>query len=86
MLQHALFSIPSYDDGYCLDDNARALLLMVLLEDAGTDDVATIRALTSRYLAFVSHAFDKEQGRATFGRTELMRGPGRGLPHRALAR
>ncbi len=46
MLQHAIFSIPRYDDGYCLDDNARALLLMALLEDAGGDDPAVVR--TSR--------------------------------------
>jgi len=26
ILQHANFSVPSYTDGYCLDDNARALL------------------------------------------------------------
>ena len=30
ILQHAVFSIPRYEDGYCLDDNARALLLMTL--------------------------------------------------------
>ena len=35
ILQHADFSVPRYDEGYCLDDNARALLLMALLEDAG---------------------------------------------------
>jgi glycosyltransferase involved in cell wall biosynthesis len=63
MLQHAVFSIPRYEDGYCLDDNARALLLMTLLEEAGTDDPATVRALASRYLAFVSHAFDRPSGR-----------------------
>ena len=63
MLQHATFSIPRYDDGYCLDDNARALLLMTLLEEAGTDDPAVVRALASRYLAFVSHAFDRTSGR-----------------------
>lgn len=63
MLQHAIFSIPRYDDGYCLDDNARALLLMALLEDAGSDDRAVIRAVESRYLAFVSHAFDRATGR-----------------------
>ncbi len=63
MLQHAVYSIPRYDDGYCLDDNARALLLMVLLEDAGSDDPAVIRTLGSRYLAFVSHAFDRASGR-----------------------
>ena len=32
------FSVPRYADGYCLDDNARALLLMALVEDSGTDD------------------------------------------------
>jgi glycosyltransferase involved in cell wall biosynthesis len=58
MLQHAIFSIPRYEDGYCLDDNARALLLMTLLEDAGCDDPTMVRALASRYLAFLSHAFE----------------------------
>jgi hypothetical protein len=63
MLQHASFSVPRYDDGYCLDDNARALLLMTLLEEAGADDVKGVRALASHYLAFVSHAFDQRIGR-----------------------
>lgn len=57
ILQHAVFSVPRYDDGYCLDDNARALLLMALIEDAGTANAGVTRALVSRYLAFVSHAF-----------------------------
>ena len=63
MLQHATFSIPRYEEGYCLDDNARALLLMAILEDTGTDDVRSVRALESRYMAFVSHAFDRDSGR-----------------------
>jgi glycosyltransferase involved in cell wall biosynthesis len=63
VLQHAAFSVPRYDDGYCLDDNARALLLMALIEDAGTDDPMAVRALAGRYLAFVSHAFNQERGR-----------------------
>jgi glycosyltransferase involved in cell wall biosynthesis len=63
MLQHAVFAVPRYDDGYCLDDNARALLLMALLEEAGTDDPAAVRGLGLRYLAFVSHAFDRASGR-----------------------
>ncbi|MGB5810785.1 MAG: glycosyltransferase family 4 protein [Polyangiales bacterium] len=63
MLQHALFSVPRYEDGYCLDDNARALLLTTLVEDAGTDDWPTTRSLSSRYLAFVSHAFNRDLGR-----------------------
>jgi glycosyltransferase involved in cell wall biosynthesis len=63
MLQHATFSIPRYGDGYCVDDNARALLLMTLLDEAGSDDPAVVRRLAARYLAFVSHAFDRTSGR-----------------------
>jgi len=63
ILQHANFSVPRYDEGYCVDDNARALLLMTLLEDAGTGDPKTVRTLASRYLAFVSHAFNRPLGR-----------------------
>ena len=63
ILQHAVFSIPRYDDGYCLDDNARALLLVTFLEEAGTDDPAAVRALASRYLGFVNYAFDRSSGR-----------------------
>lgn len=63
ILQHAVFNVPRYDDGYCLDDNARALLLTTLLEEDGTDDPAAVRALSARYLAFVSFAFDRQSHR-----------------------
>ncbi len=63
MLQHATFNVPRYDEGYCLDDNARALLLMTLIEDAGSNDPRIVRTLASRYLAFVSHAFNRPMGR-----------------------
>jgi len=63
MLQHAAFNVPRYEDGYCLDDNARALLLMALLEEAGDEHPAQRRALSSRYLAFVNHSFDRATGR-----------------------
>jgi hypothetical protein len=63
MLQHATFNVPRYDQGYCVDDNARALMLMTLLEDAGPDDPCLVRTLASRYLAFVNHAFNRKSGR-----------------------
>lgn len=63
VLQHASFVVPRYADGYCLDDNARALLLMVLLEESGGAERRTVRALSARYLAFVSNAFDAPSGR-----------------------
>jgi glycosyltransferase involved in cell wall biosynthesis len=58
LLQHATFVVPRYAEGYCLDDNARALLLMALMEDSGVTDLRTIRELATRYLAFVAYAFD----------------------------
>jgi glycosyltransferase involved in cell wall biosynthesis len=64
MLQHALFDVPRYADGYCLDDNARALLLVTLAEDGGAvENPRSLRALATRYLAFVANAFDPERGR-----------------------
>jgi glycosyltransferase involved in cell wall biosynthesis len=63
ILQHAVFTVPSCENGYCLDDNARALLLMSIIEDAGTEEPKAVRALASRYLAFVNHAFNPERRR-----------------------
>ena len=75
MLQHAAFGVPLYEFGYCLDDNARALLLMALLEDATPREDRTLRPLSSRYLAFVNYAFNKPSGRfrnfMSFGREWL---------------
>lgn len=63
MLQHALFDVPRLADGYCVDDNARALLLMTLVEEAGTESSTLVRALATRYLSFVGHAFEASTGR-----------------------
>jgi len=61
LLQHAVFTVPNYAEGYCTDDNARALLLTVLLEDLGIGD--EVADLASRYAAFLQHALDPSQGR-----------------------
>lgn len=63
ILQHATFGVPRRSDGYCLDDNARALLLTTLLEDAAVEPTRSLRTLASRYLAFVDHALDEKTGR-----------------------
>jgi glycosyltransferase involved in cell wall biosynthesis len=63
ILQHAVFTVPAYENGYCLDDNARALLLMAIIEETGTEDRSVVRGLASRYLAFVNHAFNPERRR-----------------------
>jgi hypothetical protein len=63
MLQHATFSVPNYSEGYATDDNARALLLTVLVEQLGGIKFAGTKKLASRYLAFLGYAFNPENGR-----------------------
>jgi glycosyltransferase involved in cell wall biosynthesis len=63
VLQHGAYNVPRYDDGYCLDDNARALLLMATVEDARSEETKAMRGLATRYLAFVSHAYNPQRGR-----------------------
>ncbi len=62
MLQHARFTLPNYAEGYCIDDNARALMLTVQLEKrgAGGEELA---ALGTRYASFVDYAFNAELGK-----------------------
>ncbi len=57
ILQHAIFTIPNYREGYTTDDNARALIVGTLLEQWG--DKRAID-LASRYLAFLWYAFDPQ--------------------------
>jgi glycosyltransferase involved in cell wall biosynthesis len=62
IIQHAKHSIPNYDEGYCTDDNARALILCVLIEKLGVS-ASRIKRLETTYLAFINHAFDAEKKR-----------------------
>ncbi|MEQ8667685.1 MAG: glycosyltransferase family 4 protein [Pirellulales bacterium] len=62
ILQHACYSLPNYHEGYCTDDNARALVLTVLLEDLGRDS-RELHQAASTYAAFLNYAFDPESGR-----------------------
>jgi glycosyltransferase involved in cell wall biosynthesis len=62
LLQHATHDVPNFSEGYCTDDNARALALMVMLEDLGADSADTHRA-AGVYAAFLDHAFVAETGR-----------------------
>lgn len=62
IIQHARYTIPAFSEGYCTDDNARALLLTVLLEQLGHDTVEIMRAQTT-YAAFLDFAFDASSGR-----------------------
>jgi glycosyltransferase involved in cell wall biosynthesis len=63
LLQHATFAVPNYAEGYTTDDNARALILTILLEELGQENARASEELASRYLAFLGHAFNPENGR-----------------------
>jgi glycosyltransferase involved in cell wall biosynthesis len=58
ILEHAIFVVPNYPEGYATDDNARALIVAILLEELGVTVPAGSADLASRYLAFLWLAFD----------------------------
>ncbi|HLK65708.1 MAG TPA: glycosyltransferase family 4 protein [Bryobacteraceae bacterium] len=62
VFQHAVFSVPNFAEGYCTDDNARAFVLAVLLDELG-EDAALARTLATTAAAFLHHAFDLKTGR-----------------------
>ncbi len=59
LFQHAIFSIPNFSEGYCTDDNARAFILAVLLNELG-EEPESVRTLATTYAAFLQHAFDRK--------------------------
>lgn len=61
IFQHAVFSVPDRSHGYCVDDNARALLLSSLLSAAGETGIAD--RMTASFAAFVEHAWNPDTGR-----------------------
>jgi len=58
IVEHAVFVVPNYPEGYTTDDNARALIVAILLEQLGAAAPPGSSDLASRYLAFLWLAFD----------------------------
>ncbi|MEX0661897.1 MAG: glycosyltransferase family 4 protein [Balneolaceae bacterium] len=66
ILQHAKFSVANRFHGYCTDDNARALIVVLKaqrLSRISGSDSAKFNNLSNRYLSFLLHAFNEETGR-----------------------
>jgi len=61
LLQHAIHCVPDRLHGYCVDDNARALLLASLLNVPGELLMAETHCV--RFAAFVQHAWNAERRR-----------------------
>ncbi len=58
IVEHAVFVVPNYPEGYTTDDNARALIVAVLLGEFGITGPRSAHDLAARYLAFLWLAFD----------------------------
>ena len=61
MIQHAVHSIPDRSHGYCVDDNARALLFSCALSNSGEAQLS--ETMTTRFAAFIQHAWNPDTRR-----------------------
>ncbi len=61
LLQHAVHSVPDRSHGYCVDDNARALLFACSL--GGDGEARLPEPMTTRFAAFVQHAWNPDTQR-----------------------
>jgi glycosyltransferase involved in cell wall biosynthesis len=64
IFQHAIFTVPNSREGYTADDNARALIVSVLLDDCPVHTgLRKYVDLSQRYLSFLWLAFHPDSGR-----------------------
>ena len=62
MLQHAVHSVADRAHGYCVDDNARALLFSSALANSGEAQLLS-EIDTTRFAAFIQHAWNPDTRR-----------------------
>jgi glycosyltransferase involved in cell wall biosynthesis len=62
IFQHAQYTARNHSEGYCTDDNARALILAVMLGQL-EESPKRVRALATTYAAFLENAFDRKTTR-----------------------
>lgn len=62
LLQHAKFIVPDRGHGYCTDDNARALIAVLLAQELSPESEELLD-LGCRYLSFLYYAFNEDNGR-----------------------
>ncbi|WLT32282.1 glycosyltransferase family 4 protein [Geothrix sp. PMB-07] len=64
IFQHAIFNVPNFHEGYCTDDNARALILCNLLDElGGKPPEENLDRLATSYLAFLAAALNLDTNR-----------------------
>ena len=57
--QHAIYSLPDFHHGYCIDDNARALIATVLMENLELEE-PDLHRLAEIYASFMQYAFNPD--------------------------
>jgi glycosyltransferase involved in cell wall biosynthesis len=57
IFQHAYYIIPNRNEGYCTDDNSRALIAVLMAQNLSFED-DLLTNLDCRYLSFLIHAFN----------------------------
>lgn len=62
ILQHARYAVPDPAHGYCIDDNARALMLCVMMEN-NRQMREEVKDLSDIYLSFVERAWNPGNSR-----------------------
>ena len=55
--------MPNFSEGYCTDDNARALILAVLLDELGEEPERAAARWPPRTRPSLNYAFDRKTGR-----------------------
>ncbi|MCX8044484.1 MAG: glycosyltransferase family 4 protein [Desulfobacterota bacterium] len=63
ILQHAVYTMPNRNHGYCTDDNARALIVTAAAKNLMLTPEHTVEKLFTTYLSFLHYAFNEETGR-----------------------
>ena len=61
VIQHAVHSVPDRSHGYCVDDNARALLFSCALTKCGETQLS--ETMTASFAAFIQHAWNPQTRR-----------------------
>jgi glycosyltransferase involved in cell wall biosynthesis len=61
LFQHAIHSVPDRSHGYCVDDNARAMLLACALNNP--DEKPLCETMTARFASFIQHAWNPDTRR-----------------------
>jgi len=61
ILQHAKYTVPDRSHGYCTDDNARALIAVLMAQELVSEG-KELNDLACRYLSFLDHALSESNG------------------------